>query len=185
MRQGRPRARHSEHHNPRCLGGHNSDLQRMLGRTRPRFTSPQVAIATLGVLDGRRVRVRSRLAGAHADRRSHVSQLAAPGQRHRDSARLCGGRRGLAPVRGSHRRAPSIATSRPARCGRNGCGRGDGVLRAATGIFRWEPYVMRCATTPGDCLTYPATDATSAPRRIRALIPAPAARAGMRSHGFG
>ena len=21
------------------------------------------------------------------------------------------------------------------------------------GIFRWAPYVMRCATTPGDCLT--------------------------------
>jgi hypothetical protein len=52
----------------------------------------------------------------------------------------------------AHAEAPSIATSRPARRGRDGCGRGDGVLRAARDL---PLGAVRDAVRepPRDCLT--------------------------------
>jgi amino acid transporter len=105
----------------------------MFGRTHPRFTSPHVAIAALGVLR----------AGVF------VFGLAWQGPTLIDAVTYLSwllqvGATGILPVyaavgvagavsRLAAAEAPLIATSRPARRGRDGCGRGDGVLRAATG----------------------------------------------------
>jgi len=82
-----------------------------------------------------------------------VFQLAAPGRRHRHSAvyaavgvagavfsaRTCGSAvdRYLAPLLAVVVTAADEVTE----------------FYGQHGIFRWAPYVMRCATTPRDCLT--------------------------------